>query len=279
MDAVRLADSPPGPHKQPSSPAPWARLALVLGVLSLLVFWVAFYQILTHSDWYFLREWGLFIAFLLGLMSLAAHGMGQAVTSNGMAPPEHSDGTTPSGHSAMAAPGAVVSLARHHSDKGNRGYGCLIGGFVGSVFLAGVIFMLVFGGSRTRAIEKFMNSNVAEVASMLAGTLDELKEAPASRRTGLPRSIYADTAEGNSQLAVDAVQILLNKPFITESRNPYGSGPAFLAGPPGRQLGTIYLDTTPAKKSRGQNPEILVTGVFKRRDGSEDHCTKRVPVS
>ena len=177
MDAVRLADSPPGPHKQPSSPAPWARLALVLGVLSLLVFWVAFYQILTHSDWYFLREWGLFIAFLLGLMSLAAHGMGQAVTSNGMAPPEHSDGTTPSGHSAMAALGAVVSLARHHSDKGNRGYGCLIGGFVGSVFLAGVIFMLVFGGSRTRAIEKFMNRNVAEVASMLAGTLDELKEA------------------------------------------------------------------------------------------------------
>ncbi|BDU70067.1 prepilin-type N-terminal cleavage/methylation domain-containing protein [Geothrix oryzae] len=132
-------------------------------------------------------------------------------------------------------------------------------------------------GQRERARMQATKDNTTSVIADLTSTLGELSDPPSERKTGLPTTLYDGTAGMNQTKATDAITAVMAKTNFNTAKNPYGSGPAYIATAKGTVSGAVYLDATTANTTT--DPVITVTGVFMNSKGVQDTLAKTVAVN
>ena len=132
-------------------------------------------------------------------------------------------------------------------------------------------------GQRERARMQATKDNTTAVIADLTSTLGELSDPPSERKAGLPTTLYSGSAADNAIKATDAITSVMAKTNFATAKNPYGSGPAYIASVKGTVSGAVYLDSTTA--STTTDPVITVTGVFMNSKGVQDSLAKTVAVN
>lgn len=132
-------------------------------------------------------------------------------------------------------------------------------------------------GQRERARATAVKDNVVAIVGDLASTVEGLGDHPSERAPGMATTLYPISSSGNHQKASDAIIYVLAKINFSSAKNPYSSGAAYLASPPGTVMGAVYLDASTA--NRMSDPVITITAQYTNANGTTGSYVKTIPLN